>query len=110
MLIAERILKAHQDGQEADVPVRIYRPEPVEGAWGCRYEIDWPDRPHAMAARGVDAVQALLLALELIGATLYSSSYHDSGALAFERQGGGYGFPVPSGMRDLLKGDDAKFF
>jgi hypothetical protein len=45
----------------------------------------------------------------MIGAELYSSKYHDAGQLVFERENGGYGFPVANGLRDLLVGDDAKF-
>ena len=46
----------------------------------------------------------------MIGADLYSSSYHRSGKLMFDASGGGYGFPVVTTMRDLLQGDDAKYF
>jgi hypothetical protein len=110
MLIAERTLKLHRQGGAIDVPIRIFKPEMAEGAWVCRYEIDWPDRRHTMAASGVDAVQAMIVAIELIGATIYSSTYHDADRLVFERPGGGYGFPVPANLRDMLIGDDAKFF
>jgi hypothetical protein len=41
---------------------------------------------------------------------LYSSSYHRSGKLMFGAPGSGYGFPVATTMRDLLQGDDAKYF
>ena len=46
----------------------------------------------------------------MIGADIYSSSYHKSGKLMLEAPGKGYGFPVVSSLRDLLEGDDAKFF
>lgn len=38
------------------------------------------------------------------------SSYHKSGKLALDARGRGYGFPVVSSLRDLLEGDDAKYF
>ena len=44
------------------------------------------------------------------GADLYSSSYHKSGKLILDAPGNGYGFPVVTTMRDLLEGDDAKYF
>lgn len=59
-----------------------------------------------MSAGGVDAVQALELALKIIGAQLYASDHHASGRLMWEAPGKGYGFPVPTSMRDLLIGDD----
>ena len=55
----------------------------------------------------LDSVQALLLALQAIGAELYRSEHHLSGRLLWEKEGGGYGFPVPRNIRDLLVGDDA---
>ena len=48
-----------------------------------------------MQAWGIDSVQAILLALQMIGADIYTSSYHKSGHLMFEEAGQGYGFPVP---------------
>jgi hypothetical protein len=61
-----------------------------------------------MTARGGDAVQALEIALKLIGAQLCASKYHQDGSLMFEMPGASYGFPVPASMRDLLGGEDAK--
>jgi hypothetical protein len=110
MLVATRVLTVVGPSGDIEVPVRIFAPEElVERSWGCRYEIDWPDRRKTMTAYGVDSVQALELALRMIGAELYSSRYHDAGQLVFERENGGYGFPVANGLRDLLVGDDAKF-
>lgn len=54
-------------------------------------------------------MQALEIALRLIGAQLYASTYHQEGTLVFGKPGAGYGFPVPVNMRDLLVGDDAEF-
>ena len=58
---------------------------------------------------GVDAVQALLFALQMIGAEVYTSSQHQSGRLEWLERGRGYGFPVPDNIRDLLVGDDKRF-
>jgi hypothetical protein len=111
MLIATRSLKVRQGDSESDIPVRLFQPEAEEGrGWGCRFEIEWPDRTISMIARGFDSIQALEIALQLIGVQLYTSSYHDAGQLIFEKPGGGYGFPVPRNMRDLLIGDDTKQF
>ena len=51
-------------------------------------------------------MQALHLALELIGAQIYASDHHASGKLMWLEPGKGYGFPVTRGIRDILLGDD----
>ncbi len=79
------------------------------GAWSCKYEIDWPDGKHEMAAWGTDSVQAIFVAYQMIGSELYTSDYHKAGQLFFEAPGQGYGFPVPNNIRDLLEGDDARY-
>jgi len=49
-------------------------------------------------------MQALIIAIKMIGADLYSSSYDRSGKLMFGVTGSGYGFPVVTTMRGLLQG------
>ena len=111
MIVATRTLKLRQVGGDVDVPVTIFAPEEdaVRG-WGCRFEIGWPDGVRSLTARGIDSMQALEIALRLIGAQLYTSAHHEAGALMFDKSGAGYGFPVPQTLRDLLIGDDAKYF
>jgi len=59
-----------------------------------------------MSGAGVDALQALMIALQMIGVQIYTSSYHYDGALrAYEGQEG-YGFPVSRNVRDMLIGVD----
>jgi hypothetical protein len=110
MLIALRMLKLIDPAGSTDVPVRIHLPVQQGNSWYCRFEIDWPDGTLSIAAGGVDAVQAIDLALRIIGATLYASDHHASGRLVWEVPGEGYGFPVPNVIRDLLSGDDAENF
>jgi hypothetical protein len=62
-----------------------------------------------MSVGGFDSAQALVLALQTIGAEIYSSTYHKSGQLFTDKPGNGYGFPVVPTLRDLLQGDDAKY-
>jgi hypothetical protein len=110
MLIVSRILKLRSAEGEAEIPIRVFAPErESEGAWGCRYEIDWPEGRHQMTIWGFDAVQAIVLALQTIGAEIYTSDYHESGNLFWDEPGKGYGFPVVPTLRDLLQGDDAKY-
>ncbi len=110
MVIANRSLKLKGTEGDAEIPIRIFAPEQHAEAWSCQYEIDWPEGPQAMTSWGADSVQALVLALTMIGADIYSSSYHKSGKLMLDESGNGYGFPVPASLRGLLEGDDAKFF
>jgi hypothetical protein len=111
MLIASRTLKLRQPDGEVDVPVSLFAPARDETrGWGCRFEIGWPDETKSMVARGSDSVQALEIALRLIGTQLYTSVHHGAGTLVFEKPGGGYGFPLPGNLRDMLAGDDAAFF
>ena len=110
MVIAGRVLSLQEGSDQVQIPIRIFAPEKeADGAWFCRYEIDWPDKKSTMNIGGVDSAQALFQALQIIGAELYSSDYHKSGKLFWEKPGNGYGFPVAPSIRDLLQGDDAKY-
>jgi hypothetical protein len=110
MKIAERLLRIRRAQGEIEVPVRVFAPQRDEAnSWSCRYEIGWPDAPRTRSIGGFDSVQALFLALQAIGAELYTSEHHELGRLIWEKEGDGYGFPVPRTIRDLLIGDDTIF-
>jgi|GraSoiStandDraft_45_1057281.scaffolds.fasta_scaffold1125250_2 hypothetical protein len=109
-VVATRILKLRREQDQLDIPVHIFAPERDDAAFACRFEIDWPEGHHHMKAFGVDAVQALVLALQMISAEIYASEHHRSGQLMFDAPGSGYGFPVAPSLRGLLVGDDVKFF
>jgi Domain of unknown function (DUF6968) len=110
MVIASRILKYRATAGSGDVAISVFAPErESDGTWFCRYEIDWPDGKWASRAGGVDAIQALYLALQMIGSDLYTSNYHKSGQLYLDAPGRGYGFPVPITLRHVLVGDDRRF-
>lgn len=108
-MIAKRTLKLKRDHDVFEIAVRVYAPEGEGRIWSCRYEIDWPEGTHMMDVSGVDSIQSLLLAFQMIGADLYTSSYHKSGRLMFDEPGQGYGFPVPNSLRDLLIGHDREY-
>jgi len=55
-------------------------------------------------------MQAIVLALQMIGSEIYATNYHKSGKLFLEVPGRGYGFPVTAGLRNSLVGDDVKYF
>ena len=55
-------------------------------------------------------MQAIILAMQKIGADLYFSEHHAAKRLSWGEPGAGYGFPVPQNARDNLVGDDRRFF
>jgi len=109
MLIATRVLILRRPSGDIEIPIRIFAPEQQEVDWACQIEIGWPEGTFSKAIYGVDAAQALQLALQLIGVQIYTSAHHASGKLTWLDSGKGYGFPVPNNLRDLLVGDDKKF-
>ncbi len=110
MKIATRQLKLRRTSGDVEVQIAIFLPEQDGSAWKCRYEIDWPAEKWSSYAGGFDSAQALVLALQKIGADIYFSDYHKSGELFWESPGKGYGFPLPASARDVLVGSDAEFF
>ena len=105
-VILNRSLQIETAGGEKQVPVTFYRPTQREDDWECEYEIGWPTGARRFKAHGIDSVQSLLLALQMVGAELYTSDAHRSGKLMWLERGAGYGLPLPSGIRDLYEGDD----
>ncbi len=109
MIIATRHFVLRDERRRVDISVQIHTPEKAKVDWICRFAIGWPEGKVERWGSGVDAVQALLHALQMIGAEVYASSHHQSGRLEWLESGRGYGFPVPDNIRDLLVGDDKKF-
>jgi len=109
MVIASRALKLQQGGKESEIAIRVFAPRKAKDAWSCQYEIDWPEGTQRTESWGIDSVQSLLVALQMIGSDIYTSSYHKSGNLMFEGLRRGYGFPVPKSLEDRLEGDDALY-
>ena len=95
MIIAERVLKLRGGQGDVEIPVLIFAPQRTEDDWSCQIEIGWPGEKLTRIAVGVDAVQALELALKMIGAQIYASDHHESGALEWLKPEKGYGFPCP---------------
>lgn len=109
MIIATRVLKLRRAEGDIDIPIRIFAPQPAEIDWSCTVEIDWPDEKTSMAIKGLDGIDAMMLALRIVGTEIYASDYHESGQLEWYELGKGYGFPVPNNMRDVLIGDDQRY-
>lgn len=106
MIMLTHALYLSRPEGEIRIEIRIHKPTPKDGCWACAFEIDWPEGTKAMSGAGVDALQALVVSLQMIGVQIYTSSYHHDGALrAYEGQDG-YGFPVSRNVRDMLIGVD----
>lgn len=92
-IIAVRELDLHGGGK---VTVTIGKPEKFPDAedYYCSYQIIGIKRSSVRYAGGVDAVQALELALKMIGADLYTSDEARAGALSWKgNDEGDLGFP-----------------
>ena len=57
-------------------------------------------------AYGIDAIQALILALDILGAYINTSQAAKEGRLVWLKPGGGFGLPVSRNIEDILQGDD----
>lgn len=109
MAIGRTLYLASPDG---DVPVTVSIFESKEGdrCWEAAFLIDWPNKPERGIGRGYDAIQATLIAMQMIAVSLYASAHHEAGRLRWVKPGTGYGFPMPKSGRENLIGDDAEFF
>jgi hypothetical protein len=105
-VILNRTLKIETESGEKDVQINFYLPTELEVDWGCEYEIGWPAGVRRFKAHGIDSVQALSHALQMVGAELYTSDAHRSGKLMWLKRGAGYGLLLSSGIRHLYEGDD----
>ena len=109
MILGTRSFAIRIDGRLHTLEVRMHLPTGQGSAWSCRYEIDWPDDRYESEAWGVDALQAVHMAMQKIAHDLYASPYHKQGLLSWPGQGLGYGFPMAQNGRDLLIGADSEF-
>jgi len=91
------------------VTVLIGKPQPHASDkqwvdWYCPFQKRGLDSDRVKRAWGVDPIQALLLALQMLGAELYSSEEYKTGRLTWhcERVKGDLGLPVMEIIRDVL--------
>jgi hypothetical protein len=82
-VIATRTLELrHEDGSSSPVLVRIARPRPHSDDYRCDYEIEGLSNKRSFSVFGVDAVQALWLAMVGVGVDLQTSKEGKAGRLA----------------------------
>ncbi|MDB5649259.1 MAG: hypothetical protein JWL62_779 [Hyphomicrobiales bacterium] len=109
MIIAERRLSLKDAFSTKDIKITLIAPVLEGASWFCSFSIAWPEGERILKVGGADSMQALVCALQLLGAELYASNYHKDGRLFFEENARGYGIPVPPNFRPDLVGDDAKY-
>lgn len=105
MIIAQRTVTLTEAGRARPIGIDFHAPQGVKGGWRCAFSVHWPDAPHTGHAMGADSVQALFLAMQMVGTLLYASPHHAAGRLTWS-DFGGYGFPLRASARDLAIGGD----
>ena len=108
--IAVRHYSLLENGTRSDVSARIFKPEPDPDGqnYRCRFPIEWPIGVKHLHASGVDAIQALILTLNMMRAYVNTCQAAKEGRLVWLKPGGGFGLPVPRGIEDILQGDDRR--
>lgn len=91
------------DTPGGEVICRFRCPHPDGPDFRCDYEIAWPDRVRSSYGMGVDAVQALLLAMQKAHTDLLISPEREAGELRWLGQRT-LGLPVADALRDLVEG------
>jgi hypothetical protein len=98
-IVIRRLELAGEAAQE--VTVCIKPPSQVGNDYRCEFQIAGLGDERARHAMGIDGAQALMLALQLIGANLYTSDASKQGRLTWLGSRN-LGFPVPSSISDLI--------
>jgi hypothetical protein len=98
-VVATRVIDV--EGRADKYVVEIGTPQQFEDdeSWYCPYRITGPNREHRFAIVGIDSVQALWLALNVIGSELFVLNRDLGGKLRLlgEEE---LGFPVPASALD----------
>ena len=93
------------DGKRT-VTVLIGKPQQLPDGedWYCPHQKVGIGSGTVKCAIGIDPVQALALALSMVGAELYCSAEYEAGRLRWDcgRVEGDLGFPVPPNIQDVL--------
>jgi len=116
MIIGTRTLFVKTPDGEKEVLITVSMPipmtpyDPSSPHWECHYEINWPEGRINSWAGGNDALHALAIAESKIAMEIYMSKYHHEQTMWWMKPWVGYGFALPKGARDLMIGDDQRFF
>lgn len=103
-VIADRKLTLTREGQQpVEIQVLMGKPQkfPDHSDFYCPYQIKSPVREKVMAIGGVDAFQAMQLAMDTIGVELEVISQDFGGKIIWDAGGqGDLGFPPPYWKRE----------
>lgn len=73
--------------------------------WSCAYQIEGLGDGRVRKAYGVDAIQAMMLALIYVSTALYTSEEYQAGELSWENGNpGDLGLPKAEAVADMLRG------
>jgi hypothetical protein len=84
----------------AEVTISIERPFPDGQDFKCQYTIEWPEFTQHGYSMGIDAVQALILALQHLAADINFSDYAKNKQLVWLEPEGGFGLPLPPNLKE----------
>ncbi|MGB8278427.1 MAG: hypothetical protein WCF20_10930 [Methylovirgula sp.] len=96
-IVAQRAFKL-LDQPDTEILLSIEKPLPDGADFRCQYKINWPERTQHGYGMGVDAVQALLSALQNASVDINFSTYARDKKLVWLEPEKGFGLPAPGGQ------------
>jgi hypothetical protein len=79
--IVQRSIDYFGDGGIESGVVRIFPPQPDQNDWRCEYQITWPGYDRRKYAMGIDAWQALQLAMYIVPSVIFSTDAFKDGRI-----------------------------
>lgn len=102
-LVAERTLVLKEStGVRRNVVVRLGKPEPDGDDWACSFQILGLERERGLRVMGVDAFQALLLAVKALAVNLEAEAKRVGGNFCWLGQATS-GFPISQGKKSTVE-------
>ncbi|MGH9461837.1 MAG: DUF6968 family protein [Vicinamibacteria bacterium] len=102
-LVAERtVVLEDGSGVRRTILVKLCKPEPDGNDWACSYQVIGFEREMGLRVMGVDAFQALLLAIKGLVVDLEVEARRVGGRLDWLGQSTG-GFPVSQGEKGTVE-------
>jgi hypothetical protein len=82
-IFVEREIECMTDSGLVKGFIRVFKPMPDQDDWRCDYALKWADYEKKFYAMGVDAFQALQLAMSIVPAHVGMSAAFKAGRLRF---------------------------
>tara|TARA_R110001606_G_scaffold97275_1_gene215035 strand:+ start:213 stop:536 length:324 start_codon:yes stop_codon:yes gene_type:complete len=82
-VFVEREVECATDSGSVKGFIRVFKPMPDQNDWRCDYALKWADFEKRFYAMGVDAFQALQLAMSIVPAHVGMSADFKAGRLRF---------------------------